>query len=81
MIGEFYNKIIESFTDTRLADATEGTYVSLSSGNSYLIDFCFYQGKTTVEKYEVLTKQYKADGDFAEMRVSDHNAVKVTFKF
>ena len=75
-----YNKIVESFTDTRPADATEGTYVSLSTGNSYLIDFCFYSGESTVEKYEILTKKYKADGDSTEMAVSDHYAVKVTFK-
>ena len=75
-----YNTITQFFTDTRPADATEGTYVSLTSGNSYLIDFCFYKGEATVEKYEILTKQYKGDGDSVEMRVSDHNAVKVIFK-
>ena len=75
-----YNKITEMLTDTRPADATENTYTSLSTGSSYLIDFCFYDGATTVEKYEILSKLYKAEGDSAEMKVSDHNAVKVTFK-
>ena len=68
------------FIDTRPIDATEKTYVSLSTGDSYLIDFCFCIGNDTVKSYEVLTNKYQANGDTEKMQVSDHYAVKVVFE-
>ena len=75
-----YNDIVDMFIDTRPIEATEETYVSLSTGASYLIDFCFYIGKDTVKSYEVLTNKYQANGDTEKMQVSDHYAVKVVFE-
>ena len=79
-----YSRAFVDARDLAAEDLSEGKgtyhgYGRLESGKEKEMNFCFHRGNDTVYSYEIIEKQYAANGESEAGYISDHYGVLVTF--